>query len=202
MVLASSGGLRGGTSELPTAGENTSFADSQGAQPDEFGEADLAGLDTTGVDIEFEDNETFSDTELPPNDSLVDLAPSSMWSHSYHRNIKTLYHTTSPDIANRILHSSFHPGNSGWCGGAIYFVDTPYLPRSKYGPQTQSGAVIKAVVDLGRMAYMDHHCHSGFGSGMGAAARAGFNSIRFDPGDGNEYVILSSSRILYMQRYK
>mmetsp|Transcript_26623 Transcript_26623/g.76909 ORF Transcript_26623/g.76909 Transcript_26623/m.76909 type:complete len:142 (+) Transcript_26623:83-508(+) len=98
MVLASSGGLRGGTSELPTAGENTSFADSQGAQPDEFGEADLAGLDTTGVDIEFEDNETFSDTELPPN-------------------------------------------------------DTPYLPRSKYGPQTQSGAVIKAVVDLGRMAY-------------------------------------------------
>mmetsp|Transcript_26624 Transcript_26624/g.76911 ORF Transcript_26624/g.76911 Transcript_26624/m.76911 type:complete len:197 (+) Transcript_26624:83-673(+) len=153
MVLASSGGLRGGTSELPTAGENTSFADSQGAQPDEFGEADLAGLDTTGVDIEFEDNETFSDTELPPNDSLVDLAPSSMWSHSYHRNIKTLYHTTSPDIANRILHSSFHPGNSGWCGGAIYFVDTPYLPRSKYGPQTQSGAVIKAVVDLGRMAY-------------------------------------------------
>lgn len=90
----------------------------------------------------------------------------------------------------------------GWCGGAIYFVATPVLPRTKYGPDTHAGAVIQATMDMGRMATMDRRCRSSFGTGIRAARRGGYDSLRFDPGDGAEYVIASASRVLSMRRYK
>merc|ERR1712187_807664 len=78
-------------------------------------------------------------------------------------NVMTLYHTTSPQIAELILREGFKPGRGGWCGGAIYFIDQPYLKRTKFASTTKTGAIIEAKVDMGRMAKMDRRCAAQFG---------------------------------------
>jgi len=124
----------------------------------------------------------------------------------------TLYHTTSPEIADLIVAGNFKPGSSGWCGGATYFVDYPGLAKSKISPQYSSlGAVIEAKVDLGTMclskrpddcndasAEADGKCCPMTGGGMGIAGakEAHCNSIRFDPGDGNEYIVWNPDQVL------
>jgi len=147
--------------------------------------------------------------ELPGNASALAadgdgpaLEKSAQWRHHHSGQIMTLYHTTSPEAASAILSSGFLRGSAGWCGGAIYFISTPVLPPSKYGPSTQSGAIIQARVDMGRMTTMDRRCSSFYGTGMLTARRLGFDSLRFDPGDGAEYVIWSSDRVLSMRLYK
>jgi len=122
--------------------------------------------------------------------------------HAPSPNLKTLYHTTSPAVAELILASGFKPGHAGWCGGAIYFVPTPELPETKFGPYTLSGAVIEAKVNLGRVANMDARCKATFGQGIRDAVRHGYDSVRFDPGDGDEYVIVSARRVVSMRRYE
>jgi len=116
--------------------------------------------------------------------------------------VMKLYHTTSPAVAALILASSFRPGSTGWCGGAIYFTDTPVLPPTKFGPDTKQGAIIEATVDMGHMAEMGPMCNATFGRSLGAARRHGYDSVRFNPGDGDEYVIASAERVLAMRRYK
>jgi len=117
--------------------------------------------------------------------------------------IMTLYHTTSPEVAELILKEGFKPGSGGWCGGAIYFIDHPHLPKSKYNPvTTKDGAIIEARVDMGRMATMDRKCNAGFGHGVSAAVSHGFESVTFNPGDGAEYVIHSNSRVISTRRYQ
>lgn len=116
--------------------------------------------------------------------------------HSHHSGrVMTLYHTTSASAAEAILKSGFRPGHSGWCGGAIYFSTTPHLPKSKYGPDTHSGAVLEVKVNLGRLAHLDSKCHGAGG------AKHDHDSITFNPGDGDEYVIWSNSRIISKRRY-
>jgi len=112
-----------------------------------------------------------------------------------HGNIMTLYHTTSRDIAKKILASGFRPGRAGWCGGAIYFYNSPHMPRSKLGPDSHDGAMIEAKVDMGRMAHLNSEC-----SGHSDAERH-YDSITFNPGDGNEFVIFSNDRVISMRRY-
>jgi len=115
----------------------------------------------------------------------------------------TLYHTTSPEVAELILESGFKPGSEGWCGGAIYFLDTPILPKSKYSPTTtKDGAILEAKVDMGRMAIMDDKCSAGYGLGVQAAVEHGFDSVSFDPGDGVEFVIANTSRVRSITRYQ
>lgn len=109
--------------------------------------------------------------------------------------VKTLYHETSPDAAKKILASAFRPGNSGWCGGAIYFYTSPNIPDSKLGPDSQSGAIIEAQVDLGTNIRLDHKCDGS------EQARKKYDSVSFDPGDGLEYLVFSADRILSMSRY-
>eukprot|EP00440_Ansanella_granifera_P028237 gb/GFBE01030683.1/.p1 GENE.gb/GFBE01030683.1/~~gb/GFBE01030683.1/.p1 ORF type:complete len:333 (+),score=40.66 gb/GFBE01030683.1/:1-999(+) len=117
--------------------------------------------------------------------------------------VMTLYHTTSPGIANEILRSNFKPGRAGWCGGAIYFINTPVLPRSKYAPGiTQSGAIIEARVRMGKIARMGRHCDGMGGRGVHAASSHGYNSIIFNPGDGDEFIVWHSSQIISKRRYK
>jgi len=171
--------------------------------------SELAGNTSEAAALEFAGNESALAKE---SEELEAEANAQWWHRGHHhhhhhhpgpvRNIMTLYHTTSPAAASAILGSGFRPGHSGWCGGAIYFVATPVLPRTKYGPDTHAGAVIQATVDMGRMATMDRRCRSSFGTGTRAARRGGYDSLRFDPGDGAEYVIASASRVLSMRRYK
>lgn len=111
------------------------------------------------------------------------------------QNVMTLYHTTSPATAELILKSSFRPGHSGWCGGAIYFYTSPNLPPTKLGPDSSTGAVIEAQVNMGRMAHLDSKCDGA------AQAKQHYDSITFNPGDGAEYLVWSSARIISMRRY-
>jgi len=117
--------------------------------------------------------------------------------------IMTLYHTTSPEIAELILKGGFKAGSDGWCGGAIYFIDTPELPKTKYSPTTtKDGAILEARVDMGRMATMDKKCSAGYGLGVQALEANGFDSLTFNPGDGDEFVIADNSRVVSVKRYK
>jgi len=109
--------------------------------------------------------------------------------------VKTLYHETSPEAAEKILASSFRPGSSGWCGSAIYFYTSPRIPKSKLGPDSQTGAIIQAEVDLGKNIQLDSKC-------QGADdARNNYDSVSFNPGDGLEYLVFSPDRIISMSRY-
>merc|ERR1712203_7422 len=125
-------------------------------------------------------------------------------------NVMTLYHTTSSTVAEAIVASNFRPGSNGWCGGAIYFLDFPGLPTAKMDPvHSQTGAVIEATVDLGKVCVIEKPagcldgssgkcCPAPNGAGFGTtgAALAGCNSIKWNPGDGWEYVIWEPERVL------
>jgi len=109
--------------------------------------------------------------------------------------VKTMYHETSPQTAEAILASSFRPGSSGWCGGAIYFSPTPRIPDSKLGPDSQRGAIIEAQVDLGKMRHLNSAClHAD-------EARKCCDSVTFNPGDGEEFLVFSPDRVISMRRY-
>jgi len=116
----------------------------------------------------------------------------------------TLYHTTSLKVAHLIVKGGFRPGKSGWCGGAIYFINHPHLPRSKYAPGvTQNGAILEAKVEMGRMASgFDRRCKGYGGTGVSAAKRAGYTSIKFNPGDGDEFIIWNPSQVKSVRIYE
>lgn len=129
-------------------------------------------------------------------------------------NIRTLYHTTSPHVAKLIVAGNFKPGHTGWCGGAIYFIDQPVLPASKMNPETtQTGAVVAARVDLGKVCRStrprgcddgsDGRCCpiEGGGHGIEGAKAAGCHSIVFNPSDGDEFIVWDASRVIEKKVY-
>jgi len=125
----------------------------------------------------------------------------------------TLYHMTSPESAKDILNSNFRVGGGGWCGAVIYLVNQPYLPKTKWNPQTtHGGAWIQLTVNTGKMCDMHRTCNDGQsggcctgadgGKGAMGAAKAGCNSIKWNPGDGDEYIIWNSAQIVSKKLYK
>jgi len=125
-------------------------------------------------------------------------------------NIQTMYQQTSPENAKSILGSKIHAGHVGWCGGAIYLMDKPFLARSKWDPKTTtSGAWLEIQVDMGKMCRMSRppKCNDGATGwcckgpdqenhyGTKGATAAGCNSIIFNPGDGDEWNIWDASLI-------
>lgn len=117
--------------------------------------------------------------------------------------IKTLYHTTSRDVAQLIVKGGFRPGRGGWCGGAIYFIDHPHLKKSKFNPKTtKTGAIVQAHVRMGSMAHLDHRCNGHGGHGVHAARNTGYNSLTFNPGDGDEYVIWDTQQVMSVRIYE
>jgi len=122
---------------------------------------------------------------------------------SYHGPVMTLYHTTSVWAAKSIVKGGFRPGHTGWCGGAVYFINHPYLPKSKYAKGiTQSGAILEAKVSMGRMAHMGRRCKGWGGTGTRAAKRAGFQSLTFNPGDGSEFIIWNPKQVQSVRIWK
>jgi len=127
-------------------------------------------------------------------------------------NVMTLYHTTSLAAAESIVAGNFKAGHMGWCGGAVYFMDYPGLPKWKLNPKTSHvGAVVKATVNMGKMCEIvkpkgcddgdSGKCcpapHGGRGHGIEAAQAAGCNSIKWiQPGDLPEYIIWEPERVL------
>jgi len=121
----------------------------------------------------------------------------------------TLYHTTSLEAAKSIIAGNFRPGHGGWCGPAIYFMSSPGLPKAKRNPRTtKTGAIVQAEVRMGKICSIkrtDWGCSDGWtgrccktdgGYGTKGAASMGCNSIRFNPGDGDEYIIWNSAQVV------
>merc|ERR1712187_417782 len=96
----------------------------------------------------------------------------------------------------------------------IYLINKPFLPKSKWDPKTtKGGAYIEAQVEFGKMCDMVRTCNSGLsgqcctyqatgGHGTTGAAAAGCNSILWNPGDGNEWIIWDSKQVLSTKLYK
>eukprot|EP00438_Fugacium_kawagutii_P022527 Skav225100 [mRNA] locus=scaffold621:555304:562822:- [translate_table: standard] len=144
---------------------------------------------------------------------------SSQGSHTSRHggHIKYLYHQTSTSAGPQILRHGFRRGHIGWCGGGIYFALSKGATYHKaVGVDSHHGFIIEAKVDLGRTKYMPKYCTSSpkcWGRPVHQAIRCldrsyqgghfqsdGYDSIYFNPGDGGEYMIWDSSRVLSMKR--
>jgi len=112
--------------------------------------------------------------------------------------IMTLYHTTSLAAAKKIVAGNFRRGRSGWCGPGIYFTPSPGLKRSKMNPRTtKTGAIIQAKVRMGKICSIKRPpCKTHGGYGTKGAAKVGCGSIRFNPGDGDEYIIWNAAQVM------
>jgi len=127
-------------------------------------------------------------------------------------NVRKMYQMTSPQNALSIINGHFHVGSGGWCGGAIYMIDHPHLKTSKYNPRTTStGAYVEITVNLGKLCRYHRTCNDGRSGkcctgqdgshGIAGAAAAGCNSIVWDPGDGDEYIIWNTQGVISKQIY-
>jgi len=111
----------------------------------------------------------------------------------------TLYHQTSPDIAALILKEGFKTGKEGWCGGGIYFATTAAATYTKaIGPDSHKGFIIEAQVDVGRVKHASKTCD---GITSDTLQSQHFDSVTFNPGDGDEYMIYSKDRVVSMKKY-
>lgn len=115
--------------------------------------------------------------------------------------MKTLYHQTGPGTGPLILRNGFQAGRVGWCGGGIYFAVAAHATKGKaIGIDSQQGYIVEAKVDVGKVKHMSSTCDKSMtGSKLHAQ---GYDSISFNPGDGGEYVVYSSARILSTRHYK
>jgi len=106
-----------------------------------------------------------------------------------------LCHQTSPESGELILKGGFKPGKFGWCGGAIYFGTSPQATATKAtGIHFRGGFMIEAEVGLGRINHMGSTCDM-----MMTAKKLrgeGYDSIVFNPIDGDGHVIFNSSQVL------
>mmetsp|Transcript_7553 Transcript_7553/g.17380 ORF Transcript_7553/g.17380 Transcript_7553/m.17380 type:complete len:212 (-) Transcript_7553:123-758(-) len=133
-------------------------------------------------------------------------------------NLWRLYHLTGRSIGPRILKEGFRAGHAGWCGGAIYFGNSPGECYHKaVGAESHQGYMIEAMVDVGRVKRMPWNCytsirciqtHPSFQGHINCLSRhnyghevhhSGFQSIVFNPGDGNEIVIWDPSQVKSMR---
>ncbi|CAK9060400.1 Copia protein, partial [Durusdinium trenchii] len=129
-----------------------------------------------------------------------------------------LYHVTSPSIGPKILKEGFRSGHAGWCGAAIYFGNTAQETKWKaVGQDSHQGYLIEAMVDPGHVkkmpwnCYTSTHCidsHPGLQGHVSCLSRhyygnelrgQGYDSIVFNPGDGNEIVIYDKHRVKSMR---
>lgn len=121
-------------------------------------------------------------------------------SEDEHGPIMTLYHQTSMEIGTLILESGFKPGHVGWCGGAIYFARSPQATITKAsGINSHRGFMIEAVVSLGKIKHMGSTCDMMMTPEK--LHKEGYNSIVFNPVDGDEFVIYNSSQVLSTRRF-
>jgi len=114
--------------------------------------------------------------------------------------VMTLYHQTSPEIAALILNGGFKPGSAGWCGGGIYFAVTPGATYAKaIGPDSHTGFIIEATVKVGKVLHLPETCDRSM-TGQKLASQ-GYDSVAFNPGDGDEYIIYSNDQVISMKEY-
>jgi len=114
--------------------------------------------------------------------------------------VLTLYHQTSAEIAALILEGGFKPGKLGWCGGGIYFAVKPWETYHKaIGPDSHLGFILEAKVDLGKVRHMSPTCDRSMTAER--MFRDGYDTVRFNPGDGDEIVVYSQDSILSVRHF-
>ncbi|CAE8635317.1 unnamed protein product, partial [Polarella glacialis] len=112
--------------------------------------------------------------------------------------ILELYHQTGEGVGPLILKHGFKKGKVGWCGGGIYFATNPWATETKaIGEDSHKGFMIKVRVNVGKVKQMPRHCGHMTEAKL---TQMGFDSIDFDPGDGDEFVIYDTARIIDMVR--
>mmetsp|Transcript_31676 Transcript_31676/g.67310 ORF Transcript_31676/g.67310 Transcript_31676/m.67310 type:complete len:308 (+) Transcript_31676:51-974(+) len=118
----------------------------------------------------------------------------------------TLYHQTSPYICQLILQTGFKIGSGGWCGKAIYFAISPEATRTKaIAADSHAGCMIEARVDVGRIKRFPccRYCGAAQDQHVPWTLQQlkwqGYDSIKIDPGDGDEYVIYSKDQVKSMR---
>mmetsp|Transcript_100585 Transcript_100585/g.288822 ORF Transcript_100585/g.288822 Transcript_100585/m.288822 type:complete len:189 (-) Transcript_100585:182-748(-) len=133
-------------------------------------------------------------------DGISAAALGALTSSSSKGKVMTLYHQTSPEIAALILKGGFKAGSGGWCGGGIYFATTiADTDQKAIGPHSHTGFIIVATVDVGKVLHLNKTCdRSMTGKKL---ARRGYNSIVFNPGDGDEHVVYSNDRVISAKAY-
>jgi len=114
--------------------------------------------------------------------------------------VVTLYHQTSAEIGALIFEGGFKPGKLGWCGGGIYFAVKPWETYHKaIGPNSHLGFIIEVQVDLGKVRHMPPTCDRSMSAEK--MVRDGYDTIRFNPGDGDEIVVYSPESILSIKHF-
>eukprot|EP00444_Apocalathium_aciculiferum_P027455 CAMPEP_0183442652 /NCGR_PEP_ID=MMETSP0370-20130417/88956_1 /TAXON_ID=268820 /ORGANISM="Peridinium aciculiferum, Strain PAER-2" /LENGTH=243 /DNA_ID=CAMNT_0025632351 /DNA_START=74 /DNA_END=805 /DNA_ORIENTATION=+ len=117
-------------------------------------------------------------------------------------NVLTLYHQTSAELGPLILKTGFRLGKHGWCGGGIYFAVTPEATFTKaIGQDSHTGYIIEATVDVGKVKIASAACDHLWEMNATRLTALGFDSISFDPADGDEYVVYTASRVLTTRHY-
>lgn len=136
-----------------------------------------------------------------PNPPAPDPAPAPAPASSGEHRVLTLYHQTSPRACQLIIQSNFRPGTRGWCGGGIYFATSPAATNTKaIGPDSHKGCILQAEVDVGHVKYMSRTCDRQL-TGQKVWAQH-FDSVSFDPGDGQEFIVYSSNRVSNIRMYR
>jgi len=111
----------------------------------------------------------------------------------------TLYHQTSPEMATLIFKGGFTNGTSGWCGGGIYFATTAEATYTKaIGADSHQGFIIEAQVDVGRVKHASKTCD---GINSEVLQSQHYDSVTFNPGDGDEYMVYSKNRVISIKKY-
>jgi len=109
----------------------------------------------------------------------------------------TLYHQTSPEACEGIMHSDFRLGKGGWCGKGIYFALTPNATRQKAVTSTSGhGCMLEVVVDVGRIGRFSS-CGKYNAMNLRKLRKQGYDSILFEPPEktGDEVIIFEPNRI-------
>jgi len=154
-------------------------------------------------------------------ESLLDAASGEV---KPKHKIWTLYHVTGSKIGPKILRWGFRPGHLGWCGGGIYFGNTPQETKIKaVGVDSKQGYLIQAKVAVGDIVFKPRFCISdakcvaqnpGLAGHLRCLSNKSFDEIRselqeqghdsivFNPGDGNEVVIYNKSQVISMKHVR
>lgn len=111
--------------------------------------------------------------------------------------LMTLYHQTSPEACEGILHSDFRLGTGGWCGKGIYFAMSPEDTRRKaVTTGSGHGCMLEVVVDVGTIQRFNA-CGKYNGMTLSKLHKFGADSILFEPPEstGDEVIIFEPKRV-------
>jgi len=115
------------------------------------------------------------------------------------KQVVTGFHQTSQQICDLILKEGFKPGHQGWCGGAIYFATDQAATYTKaIGLDSHLGCMLKVQVDIGKARHMSATCLPSLTEGV--LKSWGYDSVLFNPGDGQELVVYDPKRILSIEK--